>query len=478
MIGLTKSLGKYFLPASVVLAVGGLLAGCATSPTTTSTSTGVEGTSDRPESLRLLYTTAEANATALQSRIDAFENEFGISLEVDTQPYDALQQRVFSEFASSSDYYDIVVVDTPWASALVNNLEPLSSYLTNDQLNSSSPAIEDFIAKVFYDTTVYNSSNPILEFPDPSAVPDVENITSAGFDIFGLPIQANVAIMAYRKDLFEDPDQQAAFKAEFGRDLTVPSNWDEYAEVAEFFTQPELGIYGTTVMAGVGDWSTDDFKTLLASFGGDGKLVSDDLSLAFDSPEGLRALNYYRSLISSGVVPPGSTSASWTETAEIFDAGLTAMTINYHSLALADGVEGEIGYAPVPSDVGAGPHFGTWMLSINKYSANKDWAYRAISWLTSSEQQIAMTESKLHPTRVSVYNAVAPESEFYATLGDSLAVGVGRARLTNYMEVSNAVAVQVNRAASGDATPEQAIEEMVRSVTAVLQQAGYQVAGN
>jgi hypothetical protein len=46
------------------------------------------------------------------------------------------------------------------------------------------------------------------------------------------------------------------------------------------------------------------------------------------------------------------------------------------------------------------------------------------------------------------------------------------------MEVSNAVAVQVNRAASGDATSEQAIEEMVRSVTALLEQAGYQVGGN
>jgi multiple sugar transport system substrate-binding protein len=483
MIGITKPRAKYALPAIAALAVCGLLAGCATPPATNPSAV-IDGSTEKPESLRLLYTTAEANAAALQSRVDAFEDEFGIKLEVDTQPYDALQQRVFSEFASSSDYYDIVVVDTPWASALVDNLEPLSGYLTSDELNSEPPVVEDFIPKVFYDTAVYDATNPIREFSDVNSAPDVENITSAGFDIFGLPIQANVALMAYRKDLFENPEQRAAFEAEYGRELAVPQTWDEYAEVAEFFTQPDLKIYGTTVMAGVGDWSTDDFKTLLASFGGDGKLVSDDLSLAFDSPEGVRALDYYRSLVKDGVVPPGSTSASWTETAEVFDAGLTAMTINYHSLALADGVEGEIGYAPVPRDVGAGPHFGTWMLSINKYSTKKEWAYQAIKWLTSSEQQIAMTELKLHPTRVSVYDAVAQQSgdsgqsAFYATLGESLAVGVGRARLTNYMEVSNAVAVQVNRAASGDATSERAIEEMVRSVTALLEQAGYQVGGN
>lgn len=356
----------------------------------------------------------------------------------------------------------------------------MSPFLTNPELNDMADAdIADFIPKVFFDTAVYNEAESIKQFPDPTNIPEIGAITAEGFDVYGLPIQANAAVMAYRKDLFDDMDQRAAFEAEYGRELTVPATWDEYAEVAEFFTQPELGIYGTTVMAGVGDWSTDDFKTLLASFGGDGHLVGDDISLAFDSDAGVKALEYYRGLVEAGVVPPGSTSASWTETATSFDNGMTAMTINYHALQLADAVDGEIGYAPVPGAQSEGPHFGTWMLSINKASVNKDWAYRAISWLTSSEQQLAMTEYQLHPSRTSVYEAVAAagdeRAEFYETLGGSLAVGVGRARLTNYMEVSHAIAVAVNRAASGDAAPEQAIAEAVQAVTLLLEQAGYQV---
>ena len=39
-------------------------------------------------------------------------------------------------------------------------------------------------------------------------------------------------------------------------------------------------------MAGAGDWATDDFKTLLAGFGGDGHLVNDKFEPVFDSPEG------------------------------------------------------------------------------------------------------------------------------------------------------------------------------------------------
>jgi multiple sugar transport system substrate-binding protein len=287
--------------------------------------------------------------------------------------------------------------------------------------------------------------------------------------------------MGYRADLFNDATQKANFQKEFGRELTVPTTWDEYSQVAKFFTQPDKKLYGTTVMAGVGDWATDDFKTLLASNGGDGHLVTDNLSLAFDTPEAVKSLQYYKDLIDSGSVPPGSTSASWDEAATSFDSGLTAMTINYHALALADNVKGTIGYAPVPRGVDAGPHFGTWMLSINKNSKNKDWAYQAISWLTSSDSQLAMTKNQLHPTRTSVYAAVESqtgdpaESAFYSTLDASLKVGVGRARLTNYTEVSHAIAVAVNKAATGELSPQAALDEATKSVTSLLNQAGYTV---
>jgi multiple sugar transport system substrate-binding protein len=246
--------------------------------------------------------------------------------------------------------------------------------------------------------------------------------------------------------------------------------------VAEFFTQPDKNLYGTTVMAGVGDWATDDFKTLLASYGGNGTLVDDNLNLAFNSAEGIQALSYYADLAKSGHVPPGSTSADWGTTAETFGSGLTAMTINYHNLELAGNVNGSIGYAPVPKAEAAGPHFGTWMLSVNKNSKNKEWAYQAIAWLTASEQQTAMTEKTLHPSRTSVYDSIKsdnPLAAYYNTLGQSLQVGVGRARLTNYTEVSHEVAVAVNNAATGASSPEQALTSAADRVSTLLKSAGY-----
>lgn len=445
---------------------------------------GAEPDAAKPRTLRMLYATAEANAAAVQSILPAFKEEFGFDLAVDTQPYDALQQKVFAEFASDSSYYDIVIVDTPWAPALASKLEPLSGYIGKPKLNDVADAdVTDFIPKVFHDTAVYDAETPNKHYPDPEATPDVAAITDAGFDVYGLPIQANALVMGYRKDLFENPKEQAAYEQATGTPLEVPETWEQFTTVAQHFTRPAERLYGTTVMAGVGDWSTDDFKSLLAGWGGDGHLVGDDLSLQFNTPEGVEALQYYQDLINKHeVVPPGSTSASWDEAASLFDSGTTAMTMNYHQVKLDEGVDGEIGFAVVPAGEDRGPHFGTWMLSLNKNSTNKAWAYRAMTWLTAAEQQAEMTKLELHPTRVSVYDQVTGDTaadpalkNYYQVLGESLAVGVGRARLTNYTEVSNAIAKAVNNAATGRESPQDALDGAATEVTRLLDEAGYDV---
>lgn len=474
-----------------VLATAGGVVGC-TPPVETPTqgTTGPAGSPDdsggsKPSQLQMLYATAEANAAAVQAILPKFKEQHGIDIHIDTQPYDALQQKVFAEFASSSSYYDIIIVDTPWAPALVKHLEPLDDYIDNASFNDTANVqVDDFIPKVFFDTAVYNASAPNKHYSgDSESAPKIADIQAAGYAVYGLPIQANAQIMAYRKDMFEDPAEQRAFKAEYGRELAVPTTWDQFLEVAKFFTRPDEDLYGTTVMAGVGDWATDDYKSMLAAWGGDGHLVTDDLELSLASPEGVAALQFYTDMINKHkVVPPGSTSASWDEAASLFGTGTTAMTMNYHSLELTgDAAAGEIAYAVVPRQTSIGPHFGTWMLSVNSNSANKEWAYRAAAWLTSSDQQLAMTENGIHPSRKSVYSAVASSDkdqavkDFYAVLGESLAVGVGRARLTNYMEVSNEVAKAVNLAANGSRSPQEALESAAEQVKRLLTEAGYDV---
>jgi multiple sugar transport system substrate-binding protein len=435
------------------------------------------GAGAKPKELSILYATVEAASDALLAQVPAYEEKTGIKLNVDTIAYDALQQKVFSELAAGSSEYDLLAVDTPWMPTVIGKVEPIGKYVQDAKLNDQAEIdLGDFIPKVFYDTAVYQASDVQAQYEDSEAEPDAKGIQDAGFDVYGLPIQSNALTVSYRADLFEDPKEKAAFKEEYGRDLAPPATWDEFTEVAKFFTRPEEKLWGTTMMAGVGDWSTDDFKTLLHSFGGDGHLVSPENEPTFNTPEGVEALTYYADLINKEkVTPRGTTSATWDTVATTFGQGLTAMGLNYHNMALKEGVKGEVKYALVPEGERRGPHFGSWMLSVNKASKNKEWAYRTAAWLTSAETQKKMVAQNLHPTRTSVYESVAEDPEvkkasgnFYEVLGESLAVGVGRARLKNYFDISNHVAVAVNRAASGKATPQEALEKAAADVESAL----------
>ena len=441
---------------------------------------GAASAADKPASLNMLYATSEANSDAIKAALPDFKAAFGFDINLDTMPYNALQQKAFAELASGSAHYDIMIIDTPWMPALTNKIEPITDMILNPAIAGPELNIKDFIPKVFFDTAVYkkDASNQHMAVPD--AV-DPAAIKKAGFEIYGLPMQANALTLAYRKDLFEDAANKEAFKKKYSRDLAVPATWDDFTQVAEFFTNPAERRWGTTLMAGAGDWATDDFKTLLAAMGGNGYMVSDDFQPVFNSPEGVKALTYYADLIiNKKVTPPGTTSASWDTVGTSFGTGLAAMSFNYHSETLQPSIKGSIGYAVVPKGAGIGPHFGTWMLSVNSFSANKEWAFKAIQWFTSSAVQSKALANQLHPTRRSVYEFAAKDKatgdkfgNFYEVLGKSLEVGVGRPRLTNYGDVDREIWVAVNNAARGAATPEAALKDAADKVVKLLEQAGY-----
>ncbi|HEX9441884.1 MAG TPA: extracellular solute-binding protein [Roseiflexaceae bacterium] len=436
----------------------------------------------KPASLNMLYATVEADVDAIKLVLPDFKAATGIDIKLDSMPYDALQQKAFAELAASSSYYDVMICDTPWTPALTQKLEPLSGYITNAQLNDIAKVdINDFIPKVFFDTAVYHPTESHRQFPSPDKI-DIDAIKSQGFDVFGLPLQANVLTMSYRKDLFDDAKEQADFQQKNGKPLKIPETWDDFVTVAQFFTRPDQRLYGTTVMAGNGDWATDDFKTLLASWGGDGHLVTDKFELAFNSQQGVDALSFYADLINKyKVTPPGATSFSWDTAASTFASGLTALSMNYHTVSLNPDIKGQVAYAQVPKKSAYGPHFGTWMLSVNKFSQNKEWAYRAITWFTSADAQAKMLQTQLHPSRISVYEKAKTEpslkdsANFYDILGKSLAVGVGRPRLTNYGAVDKEIWVAVNQAASGSMAPKDALSGAAAKVTSLLKEAGYPV---
>jgi multiple sugar transport system substrate-binding protein len=85
--------------------------------------------------------------------------------------------------------------------ALTNKIEPITDMLLDSAL-SADLNVQDFIPKVFYDTAVYKRDASNLYFAKTDVV-DPAAIRAGGFDIFGLPMQANVlTLMGLSGDCF------------------------------------------------------------------------------------------------------------------------------------------------------------------------------------------------------------------------------------------------------------------------------------
>ncbi len=85
-----------------------------------------------------------------------------------------------------------------------------------------------------------------------------------------LPWHDGPECLVYRSDLFSDPGRQAAFRAQFGRQLGPPATWEEFEETARFFTDPRAKLYGTVFAAFPDGHNTlYDFALQLWSRGGE-----------------------------------------------------------------------------------------------------------------------------------------------------------------------------------------------------------------
>ncbi|GGG05998.1 ABC transporter substrate-binding protein [Paenibacillus abyssi] len=444
------------------------------------------GAADKPEELKVLYATVEAGSEAIIDAAKAYEQQSGIKISVDTFPYNNLQEKVFSELAQKSDYYDLIAIDTPWVPKIIQHIEPMTSYIQN----TKSPELlqlDDFIAKAFLDTSVFKADAPQQNPPQMDTI-DLDKIVSEGFDIWSLPIQSNVLTVSYRKDLFNNEENKAQFQQQYNRELAVPQTLDEYLDIAKFFTRDtdgdgKIDLYGTTLMGKKHEANFVDFKSFLSDFGG--SIFDDNLVPVFNNEAGVKALETYGSWVSEHkVTPPGVLTYTWDEVATVFGSGQVAMGMNYHDMKLDPKVEGgDTGYFVFPGvenggEIVRGPHFGSWGIGISKYSNNKQAAYELAEALTSPDVQKGYLNFKQHVTRNSAYVAAealpdALSKEYYQVLGESLKVGVGRPRITNYDQVSEAVQIAVSEYLSGKKDAKQALDDGAKQVQSLMEQAGY-----
>jgi len=383
----------------------------------------------------------------LQPVADAWKADTGNEVTFVELPYDGLYDRLSTELASGNVSFDVAALDAIWLTAFADGVLPLDDMFTDEVTADLYPALLDE-AKV-------------------------------GGQYIGMPVWTNAEVLFYRSDLFEDPAEQEAFETEYGYGLAAPTTWEEYRDVAVFFTRDTDGdgaidMYGTDVKGAV---ETEWLATVLQA-GADGMVLDADGNVIIDDAAHKAALDFYIApLIEDGSAPEGAAQIGWAEAQNLFYQGQTAMmrfwAHAYTQTPEDSAVFGKVGVAPMPAGpggIGAVP--GAWYLSVPTATQNTDLAKEFIQFAFDNNELGLNTALGLAATKPALESLVGVEGhENLAALIETLEADgtMPRPATDKWQQIVDTVLVpMLQKAVVGDADTQQLLDDAKAQVEAIL----------
>lgn len=188
---------------------------------------------------------------------------------------------------------------------------------------------------------MYPLNDLIAKYEDQYDISDISGIEDLTVDgvVYGIPMELNTRHLFYRPDLLEKYS------------LEVPQTYDDVIAACEVLQQEESIDIPFTIQLHAGWAWRIEFGDLILGFGG--KLINDDNTPAFNSPEGVQALDLILRIAESCMGEEGMTYS--IDDSQIGVAtGSLAMAMTWASRAAAmdnpdfSDYVGQIEFAPAP----------------------------------------------------------------------------------------------------------------------------------
>jgi len=454
-------------------ALPGLLAACAPAgPTSKPADNGATKQEAKPKTLQALYVGVEANVDSIRYAANKYKQQEGIDVNIDSFPQTAMREKLFAELGARSSHYDVVLIDHPWGPATAPHLLDLRAFIDNPNVTDPKVLAADDIIPQTWAQVAFDQAKPWfppMEFQLPDYIwkgpVDFTKWGQTNFAVTGIPFHPNVLVMAYRLDYFENPQIQAKFKSQYGRDLAPPEDWDQFLDVAKFFTKsqnPDSPTdFGSTLMAKKHESLYTDWRTWNRTFGV--VEINEKMEPNLNNADAVRATTFYADLINKHqVVPKGALTWTWDEVTTAWGSGQTAIGMNYHRMKLDPKIEasgGKAGFTLVPGQrqpdgsVLRAPHYGTYFLAVNKYSKNPRWAYDFVLNASSPDWQREYGKFLFHSSRLSYYKDPEVQKtrpEYWPAFSEGLKIGYARPRIGVYVEYSETIQAEVSRYLLGE----------------------------
>jgi len=328
-----------------------------------------------------------AATNAMEKVAQEYESKTGVRIVVEKFGYASSMEKASQDLASKAGQYDIIIQNGDALRTFASN----GSILNVDALEKLSGAKADFendlFAGAWRGLSWYKGKR------------------------YGYPLAANTMLVVYRRDLIENPREKQAFRERYGYDLAPPADWKQYRDLAEFFTRPEQGFYGTLLQGKRFPAVWFEWLNFAFSFGGgvmDKEYGWEYGPVIINSPATVQATEFYQSLKAFSV--PGVEHFTWDDAVDQMRQGHIFMCLMW-SDALSHLVDpatsrvvGKLGYAPIPAGkAGRVAQIAGSTYFVSRYSSHPKESFLFELWMMGRENQISQEVAGGASARRSVF---------------------------------------------------------------------------
>jgi multiple sugar transport system substrate-binding protein len=328
--------------------------------------------------------------------------------------------------------------------------------------------------------------------------------------LYALPLDGDVRLFYYRKDLVENPDERTNFKKMYGYELSVPQTLERTADFFSFFTRKrgellsgkplEHDFFGTGMTLDIG-WCHYEWMDRFLACGG--IYFDSELRPAISSEYGTKALTDLKRLLE--FTSPGSLAWGYKENRDAFLGGKLASLVLWSDLfkfvpdVSRSEVGGKVGVSHVPGTLVDGEVFfrapmpGGRVLAVSSSTGEPEASF----WVASYMSAVAGSELALDPrtscdpfryshtekakalsgylSDLSGIEVSLEDSRRYLdTVRLSIENGVPELNLPFSREYIDVLALYIHRALKGELEPEEALMKTAREWDRISGEAGYE----
>ena len=425
----------------LALAVTGVLSGCSGNPDNQASSENTAGDGGKFITV-LVEGGSPAHAVASQTAED-FKKLTGYEIKIESVPYIGVYDKLNAELKSNEGAYDVATIDILWFPALAKGLMPMDDLMTEEVKG-------DLFQSLIDGGTVDGK-------------------------MLGMPVWTNAKILLYRTDLFTNPKEQEAFKATFGYDLKPPATWQEYRDVAKFFTRDTdadgvIDLYGTAVFGMNNGDSVASRLDHAAQAGAKPLVVDQDGNVLVNTKPYVDALEFLTTILRKDKsAPEGALNMASSEISEMFWNGKLAMMLAWGHFFVPSNdpgkskVAGNVGAAPmIGGESGIGVVPGPWYQVIPSSSKKQDIAKQYVQYMYEHNELYMKALGVAARKSVFEQYGMQPEYAHLQALQTTLEAAQTQNRpvLEHWNEIeSEALVIAIQEALSGRNTPQEALDK-------------------